>query len=241
MVRVPPLGPKAVHVWWTRLDVTPKQLASLTPLLAADERMRADRFQFVRDRDRFVAGRARLRELLGGYLGVAPASICLGYGANGKPALALQEPNAASALHFNLAHAGTLAVYTFAREHALGVDVEQIRPLPDAERIAMRYFAPEEREALHVTAPEKRAAAFFRGWTRKEAYLKACGDGLRAPLDQFVVSLAVEPAAGLLSIGGDRVEAAHWRLASWEPAPGYVAALTLRCRACRLVPCGEVR
>ena len=168
----------AVHVWRVELDrVEPATLS-------ADERARAARFARDIDRARFVASRTALRRVLGDYLGYAAELVSFRYGARGKPSLDL-EP---APLDFNLSHSRGVALVAVARARAVGVDVERHRAV-DPDALAASCFSPAEQRALAAIAPRDRLAAFFRGWTRKEALIKAHGDGLYLPLDRFTVSL----------------------------------------------------
>jgi 4'-phosphopantetheinyl transferase len=168
----------AVDVWRVELDrVEPA-------MLSADERARAARFARDLDRDRFVAARTALRRVLGAYLDCAAERVAFRYGARGKPSLDLDP----APLAFNLSHSHGLALIAIARAPAVGVDVEHHRAI-DADALAASGFSPAERRALAAFAPRDRLAAFFRGWTRKEATIKAHGDGLYLPLDRFTVSL----------------------------------------------------
>jgi 4'-phosphopantetheinyl transferase len=181
----------------SRLDVAPERLRLLATRLARGERERAARFRFERDRRRFIAARARLRELLGARLGAAPEAIELACGESGKPVLAGRF--AASGLQFSVSHSEDLALYAFASA-PVGIDVEARRPLAEARAIAERFFAPRERRL-----------DFFYAWTRKEAFVKALGGGLALPLE--ALDLCTAPRG--------------WRLESFAPAPGFIAALAL--------------
>jgi 4'-phosphopantetheinyl transferase len=207
-----------IHVWHASLDREEKVLGRLESRLSQEEKARADRFHFVNDRNRFVAARGLLRELLGKYLHQAPAGLEFSYGEHGKPSLS--GGNASSGLCFNLSHSAGLVVYAIAKERSLGIDVEHIRPESAGEDIAKRYFSAREVSDLQTLPPEARVDGFFHCWTRKEAYLKATGMGLQIPLDSFAVSLVPEKPAQFL--GG--VEP-RWHLAAYHPAEGYVAAV----------------
>jgi 4'-phosphopantetheinyl transferase len=227
-------------------------VAALQRLLAPDELARADRFRFDRHRRRYAVGRGRLRELLGGYLGLAPAALVFGYGEKGKPYLAGPAGAAAGGLAFNLSNSHELALVAVAAGGGpaggigsvprppvapaataaptpieLGVDLERLRPMPDALQIAERYFSAAERRVLAAVAEAGRDEAFFACWTRKEAYLKAVGDGLSAPLDRFDVSFAAGEPVRFLAINGDPAAAASWSLFHLRPEPGYLGALAL--------------
>lgn len=209
--RWPRLRDDEIHVWCVGLDEA-ADAAALAACLSASERERAGGLPSSAHRRRFVVARATLRRLLGRYLGQEPGAVVFAHGAHGKPFL----PQ--GGLHFNVSHTQGLALYAIASVREVGVDVEWMRPQVAHERIAARFFALEEREMLAQVPAEERRVAFYHIWTRKEAYLKACGDGLAAGLGTFAVSLEAE--ALLRSDEGRR-----WKLVAWEPADGYVAAL----------------
>lgn len=207
-----------IHVWSAALDREEKVLRQLDSTLSPEEKARADRFHFVNDRNRFVAARGLLRELLGRYLRQAPAGLEFSYGKHGKPFLSGE--NVSSGLSFNLSHSSGMVVYAIARERNLGIDVEHARAESAGEDIAQRYFSAREVSDLRTLLPDARVEGFFLCWTRKEAYLKATGMGLQIPLDSFSVSLLPEKPAQFL--GG--VES-RWHMAAFRPALGYAAAL----------------
>jgi len=216
------LGSDEVHVWRASLHLEASRLESLLPTLAEDERARAARFYFPKDRDHFVAGRGILRALLARYLGAHPADLRFRYSPKGKPALVPEFD--AGALRFNVSHSHGLALYAVTRGHDLGVDVERIQPRLE-ERIAERFFSPREVAALQTLPPPLQHEAFFACWTRKEAYIKATGEGLSLGLDQFAVSLVPGEPAALLWTEGDPQEARRWCLHALDPGPGYAAAI----------------
>jgi len=216
-----------IHLWSARLEPPDDLLRHCASLLSDDERQRAERFRAGSLRNHYTAGRGMLRMLLGRYLRTDPASFSLTYQAHGKPELG--SPWTAQGLEFNVSHSHELAVYAFTRGSQIGVDVECIRPMPNAEALLERFFSPEEvRQWQQIPAP-RQLRAFFQGWTRKEAWLKAVGSGLSFPLNEFCVTL--DGAARVLSIRGDTDEAAQWLLESYEPCDGYVATVALRGKA----------
>ena len=172
----------------TSLNVGHEAVRASGALLSSAERQRASRFAFALDRRRFTVARAWLRRLLSARLGIRPESIELVYGAHGKPALARRC--AASDLRFNVSHADDVAVYAFSSGREIGIDIESIRVIGDAEDIAARFFSRRENEAYRALDPGDRSLGFYNCWTRKEAFVKALGDGLDYPLDRFDVSLA---------------------------------------------------
>ena len=221
-----------VHVWRASLKQPPERGRQLAQTLSCDEMMRAERFRFERDRRRFVVGRGVLRTILGRYLGVEPGQMQFRYDPRGKPHLA--EAVGGCGLQFNLAHSHELALYAFTRDREIGVDLEYVRPMPDAEEIAARFFSTRENAVFRVLPKSQKLEAFYNCWTRKEAYLKAIGDGLARPLDQFDVSLAPGDPAMLLHVEGDPLETARWSLQALTPAVGYVAAVAVEGRGWRL-------
>ena len=216
-----------IHVWHAALDRDEKTLAQLESSLSPEEKTRADRFHFVNDRNRFIAARGQLRELLGKYHQQAPASLEFSYGKHGKPFLSGE--NASSGLSFNLSHSASLAVYAIAKGRNLGIDVEHVRPESAGEDIARRFFSAREVSDLQSLPAEARVEGFFHCWTRKEAYLKATGMGLQIALDSFAVNLLPDKPVQFLS----GVEP-HWHLAAYHPAEGYVAAVVYDGAPCSL-------
>lgn len=219
------LGCDEVHVWRATLDVEASRVRSLQQILTADERARAERFHFREDRERFIVARGRLRIILGRYLMVDPSELRFSYSLYGKPSLAGGFD--ADALCFNLSHADGLALYAVARGRRLGVDIERVRADVADERVAEQFFAPGEVAALRAFSESMRPLAFFNCWTRKEAYIKARGEGLSLRLDQFEVSLAPGEPAALLRTSGDPQESTRWSLRALDTDPGYVAALAV--------------
>jgi len=204
----------------TRLDPGPQTLAALAATLSDAERERARRLRFHRDRRRFMVARARLRELLAARLGVAPESVELAYGTHGKPRLGSQ-----SAWRFNLAHCDDVAVYAFSTANEVGIDIEAIRQEREADAIASRFFSRRENAEYSGLAPRDKPVGFFNCWTRKEAVVKALGEGLSMPLNEFDVSLVPGAPARVLRIAGARGDGCGWRLESFSPLPGFIAAV----------------
>jgi 4'-phosphopantetheinyl transferase len=213
------LKPGEVQVWFARLDRTPARLARMRTILNPDETARADRFLMDVHRNRFVAARALLRDLLAGYLEQRPQAIRFEYNEWGKPALA--PGFVGNDLRFNLSHSQNLAMYAFALERNVGVDIEMIRAEVASERVAESFFSPWEVETLRALPREDQPEAFFNCWTRKEAYVKARGQGLSIDLKSFDVSLVPGDEAKILR-GDDCI---GWSLASFSPEQGCVAAM----------------
>lgn len=220
----PPCDCNEVHVWCRNLAVSDAERHLLEGWLSPDEIVRSQRFRFDRDRMRFIVRRATLRALLGSYIGAEPDAIAFTYGARGKPVLG--PPFDAGIIDFNMSHSNGLGLFAFTRERQIGVDVEAIRALDDADIIARRFFTAPENAALNSVVTSQRADAFYNCWTRKEAFVKATGEGLQRPLDSFVVSLVPGEPARLLSSADGDVDA--WSLQSVTPAPGFVGAVAAR-------------
>jgi len=214
-----------VDIWSVRLDRPDALFRRLETALSADERQRASRFVLDRDRRRFVERRAALRTILGSYLALSPADVVLVRDAKGKPLLAAS--NGAPSLCFNTSHSAHWAVVAVAHNRAVGVDVEKIRRLPDIYSVAQRFFSPGEIAVLDRLDGHERLVAFFNCWTRKEAYIKARGEGLSMPLDAFDVSLAPGEPAALLRNHVDETDVARWEMRSIPVAAGYVAAMVV--------------
>ena len=212
-----------VHIWLGALDVQPKRLLELRAVLQPDEVARADRLLQAHHRVHSAAARGYLRMLLGRYLGVAPRSVELQFNAFGKPSLA--GAFAASDLRFNISHSHGLALFAFARGRELGVDIEKIRPDFASVEIAGRFFSAAESARLRSLGPEQRPQAFFECWTRKEAYIKARGDGLSHRLDSFEVAFGPGVAPAILAASDDADATARWAVHDLQPTDGYCGAL----------------
>jgi 4'-phosphopantetheinyl transferase len=212
------LAEREIHLWRAYLDCEETVLRRFESTLASDERDRAKRFVFQRDRDSFVATRGILRELLARYVECSPVEIEFTYGPRGKPSL--RQEYSMNAVQFNVSHSQGLALLAFAAGRSLGVDVELVRADVAAEEIAERYFSAQEVTELKSLPPTMRAEGFFLCWTRKEAYIKARGEGLQIPLDTFHVSLTPGKLESLQCLDSSR-----WNLRSLSPDPRYVGAL----------------
>jgi 4'-phosphopantetheinyl transferase len=215
---------RIVHVWVIRTDhATEPVVGEFQLVLDSQERERAARYRFPKAQRSFILSRGALRVLLGRYLNTSPAGIRFTYGANGKPSLA-----DFASLRFNASHSGDFTALALTPDCELGIDVEQIRPLTDLQEIANRFFCPEEALELTSLSPEEQNQAFFLCWTRKEAYVKAIGDGLSAPLNSFRVSLRPDQPARLIHLAKDREAAGAWMVDDLKLAAGYAAALAYR-------------
>lgn len=210
------------HVWHANLSCSDDVIAEFEGLLSEDECARARQFHFDRHRLRYIAARGLLRTMLAGYTRCHPRKLTFAYGPRGKPQLA---PD--SRLRFNISHTEDRAVFAFAWERDVGVDVEHIREDVDVLGVAAHDFTIEEAAQLRALAPAERTLAFFVTWTRKEAFIKARGDGLGMPLDSFEV--ATDPLAPprLVSTRRHPMETQRWTLFDLQAGPGLAAAMAV--------------
>jgi len=221
----PFLGKNEVHIWRAYLNQPPAIVRSLSKILTPDEQQRASKFRFLKDRDHFVLARGALREILSRYLNIESYKIGFIYNAYGKPGLSREFDN--EPLRFNVAHSHEIAVYAITYGSALGIDVEFIREDLDGLKIAERFFADCEISMLRGLPSGAQTSAFFNCWTRKEAFIKALGEGLSHPLDHFVVSLIPGDPAQLIKTYRDPEAISRWSLVDIALDPGYVAALAV--------------
>lgn len=219
----PHLLPSDVHVWRASLDQTDEIRLRLAATLSADERERARRFHFERDRQHFITGRGILRDIIARYLRVDAAEVEFEYGVFGKPRL---TSGSAIDLRFNLAHSHELALYAVSLNRDLGIDIEHLKA-ELALDLAGQFFSEQERADLNRVPPEQMPLAFLNCWTRKEAYIKARGEGLSFPLDAFDVSLLPGAPAQLLRVAGDPDERTRWSMEALDPDKEYIAALVV--------------
>ena len=222
---VPALAPGEVHVWRAPLGTTAEERERLATVLDAEERRRAARFRFDRHRNSFIVRHAVLRGLLGGYLGRAPETVRYRYLAHGKPEL--HADMEAEYLRFNMSHSEGLALMAFGRDADLGVDVERLEPRRADRGVARRFFAAGELRTLETLPPGAWLRGFFDCWARKEAFVKAIGEGLSHPLDAFEVSVQPD-APALLSISGETPAPGAWSMFALDPDPAYAAAIVVR-------------
>jgi 4'-phosphopantetheinyl transferase len=217
MTTPPPLAAQQVHVW--RVDLAPVgDWQALTAQLSADEQARAGRYRFDLHRRRYVLGRTALRRLLVGYLQCAPATIRFRYNDFGKPSLADDQAR----LRFNLSRTEDTLLCAFAQDSDIGIDIESIDPDIDCLAISQRYFSDRERDALLRLSGEKLRKGFFRLWSRKEAYIKALGNGLSHPLQDFSIADDCNPAPVV-----EHAAAGIWQVHDLDAGAGTAAALAL--------------
>ncbi|HEX8092146.1 MAG TPA: 4'-phosphopantetheinyl transferase superfamily protein [Blastocatellia bacterium] len=214
-----------VHVWLLALDQPPSYIQSLKAILSADEQDRANRFHFQKDHDHYVVARGTVRTILGRYLRTGPGRLRFSYTYYGKPAL--EKEFEGESLRFNLSHSHGLALLAVTRDRELGVDIERIRPGISEEGIAERFFSDKEVRMLRGLPRDLQDKGFFNCWTRKEAYIKAKGEGLSMPLAIFDVSLIPGEPAALLETRGDPLESTRWSLRELTAAPDFAAAIAV--------------
>ena len=217
------LSQDEVHIRLASLDIP---ISRFRRLLDVDEQKRAERFHFEKDKNRFIVRRGILRILLSYYLGGEPESVLFSYGEKGKPVIA-DEFNR-ERLHFSLSHSRGMAIYAFYLDHEVGVDIEQIRDITEMAQLAERFFSASEKTTWRALPESQKKEAFFNCWTRKEAFIKATGDGLSYPLDGFDVSLIPGMPAKLVAIRGDEKAAAPWSIHDIKPASGFAGAFAIR-------------
>jgi 4'-phosphopantetheinyl transferase len=223
-----------IYVGLEVLDRSGDGFRSLESHLTDDERQRAARFHFDRDRTRFVCARGLLRRLLAAELHVPPDRIRFDYGAHGKPSIAADQ--ARSGLRFNVSHSDGLGLFVLARDRAIGVDLERIRPVRYGRAVARRFFADDECAALDGLVGDDWDRAFFRCWTRKEAFVKAVGDGLSYPLRAFSVAVSDGDPARILRVDGDAGTRERFWLTAFAAGTGFEAAIAAEGGPCSLAP-----
>ena len=218
-----------------RLDLAYERWSPLIELLSDEERARAARFRFDEPRRQFVICRATLRKLLGTMCGVAPQVVSFQYGSRGKPELLFQGlTSSVPQIEFNLSHSGTIGLIAIAVGASIGIDVEECNPAVKFLQLAERFFAPLEATELMNLNPEKQLDGFYRGWTCKEAYIKAKGDGLSLSLASFRVAIDPDQPASLCHVDGHPDEPTNWTAESLKVRDDHAAAVMVRRPECRI-------
>lgn len=218
------LGEAEVHLWRASLDVSTAQLAQLTQVLSTDERDRANGFKFDQHRHAYIAARGILRHILSGYLQIDPGHLRFQYSDRGKPSLVSSNP---LSLTFNLSHSHNLVLYAVTRHAPIGVDVECVRSLPNADKLAERFFSPQEATLIRSVAAPDQERVFFKLWTCKEAYLKAIGEGIGG-LDTVEISLGLPVSEPVLLLPQAPETVRDWSLQTVFLGDRYVAALAVK-------------
>ena len=222
-----------VHVWQADLDDFTSRADPSLALPSTDEHQRADRFKFERGRKRYIAGRRFLRTLLSAYLQNDLKGVGFDYSPNGKPSLG--NGYNAGKIRFNVSHSDKMAAFAFVRGREVGVDIEQIQQDISVEEIAGRFFSQAEQAAFAEVPEELKQEAFFLCWTRKEAFVKAKGNGLSLPLDQFDVSLRPGQPAQLMGTRPDPEERHRWSMCELNVGLDYAAALVVEGKGMRVI------
>lgn len=211
-----------VYIWSTFLNPHPSRMSELLEVLTPEERDRAGAFNFADGRDRFIAARALLRRVLGSIIGLNPRDVLITTGRNGKPMLGRDGEH--SAIDFNVSHSETRVLLTVARGRSVGIDLEKINPSVECEQLAHDFFHIDERDELLRVPSHLRRDAFFAIWSCKEAYLKATGDGLGRPLQDFCISGVPAGTPRLKAVHWDAAECQRWTFRSIA-IPGHAAAV----------------
>lgn len=214
-----------VDVWKADLDRLEVHLSALSATLSAEEHDRCARLARLRDRDRFVARRGVLRALLGLYTGVPPGQLDFSCNRYGKPHLS--GPAAEGGIHFSTSSSGGIALYAFSLGRELGVDIEQVRHEIEHEELAESFFCRREATMIRELPEELRVEAFFRCWTRKEAYVKARGEGLSLPFESFEVTVRPEDRAALINSQHYPRDLFRWKFHSLNVGPDFMVALAV--------------
>jgi 4'-phosphopantetheinyl transferase len=218
------LAPHEVHLWQASLEAQPEEMTFLAGVLSKDEIERAERFHFQKDHDRFIVARGTLRCILSRYLNQPPATIVFAYTHYGKPFLQSAQ---ADPIRFNLSHAHQLALYALSHTREVGVDVEYVRFQKDTGKIIARFFSESEKMEFQRLPECLRTKAFFSGWTRKEAFVKAHGEGLSFPFEKFSVCLHPDQSGGWVDIAPDKKDGREWRVRDIPVPAAYCAAVAV--------------
>ena len=224
-----PLRDNEVHLWISTLTATAQRLSYFRSILSSDEKERAHRFRKISDSKRYVIARGLLRWFLASYVGVAPDRLEFTYGLFGKPSLSNQTSE--TALTFSVSHSEDQGLFGFARGRRIGVDLEYVRPDVDALTLAKRFFSPDEFRRLRRLPASEQCEAFYCVWTRKEAYLKARGEGLSFGLERVEVSFSPAEPPKIRAVAGVRNVSAAWTLKHLSPAPNYLGAAAVEGRS----------
>ncbi|PKQ44147.1 4'-phosphopantetheinyl transferase family protein [Confluentibacter flavum] len=212
-----------VDVWYIDVNNCKKQIPYYTSLLSTDEKLKADKFKFINDKNIFIVARGVLRVLLAKYLSINPKKVEFKYGDFGKP-----ETINNQSINFNISHSGKMAIFGFTKSHDIGVDIEEIKNNFDVLDIANNFFSKKEIEFLNNFPTEDQTEGFYRCWTRKESFIKAKSIGLSYPLDSFSVSIDSHESAELLETQWDIKEKHNWTLFSFSPYENYIGAISVK-------------
>jgi 4'-phosphopantetheinyl transferase len=216
------LREEEAHIWLADLKFNECFQTSFLELLSPDEKIRAHKFRFAKDRRNFIIARGILRSLIGKYLEINPAEISFQYSEFGKPGIADNH-----SMQFNISHSQDIALFAFVKKINVGVDVEFVNPDIEVKDIAKKYFSPNEVLNLFALPEKQHTLGFFNCWTRKEAFIKAVGEGLSFPLDQFEVSLEPDKPAKLLATDWEPNAVSEWSIYSMSPGANFVGCVAI--------------
>jgi len=218
-----------IHIYRSSLETTSDKIKDYESFLSADELYKANRYKFEKDRFHYITGRALLRNILSRYLNQFPGEIVFSYSDKGKPFIKDTE------VKFNLAHSGGRAVYAVANNMDIGIDIEFMRELPDALQIAKRFFSEKEVVEFSEIREDDIRTAFFNCWTRKEAFIKAVGEGLSYPLKDFSVTLKPGDKPEILWIKDKAEEVKYWSLINIDTDENYISSLAVKAENVKVV------
>jgi 4'-phosphopantetheinyl transferase len=216
------LSEDEAHIWRAHLDFDEFFQNSFLELLSPDEKNRAKKFRFAKDSQNFIVARGILRLLIGKYLGISPAEISFQYSEFGKPSIANNN-----SLRFNISHSQNIALFAFTKKFNIGIDVEFVNPNIEVKEIATSFFSTNEIKNLLALPEKQQTIGFFYCWTRKEAFIKAVGEGLSFPLDKFEVSLEPNKPAKLLATDWQSKDVSKWSIYSLSPEANFVGSLVI--------------
>jgi 4'-phosphopantetheinyl transferase len=216
------LESNTVNTWFININDVQDKFEKFSNIISIDEKKRANKFHFKKDKNLFIMSRVVLRLLSGKYLNIEPETITFKYGKYGKPDFDFDTN-----LKFNISHSGEMVILSFVLDYDIGVDIEKIKHDFDVLDIATNYFSKLEIEALKKAPKEKQSEFFYRCWTRKESFIKAKSIGLSFPLDQFSVSINSDKQVDLLETKWDKNEFKSWSLFSFSPDSDYIGAISV--------------
>jgi 4'-phosphopantetheinyl transferase len=223
------IPPDEIHIYQTNLDKSPAEINNFKKLMSVDELQKAARFKFDIDRNNYITGRGFLRTILSQYLNTSPEDIMFSYAEKGKPYVKDIE------IKFNLSHSKNYAVYAIALNTEVGIDIEYLKNIPDAYDISERFFSEEEREELKKMNEDRISLAFLNCWTRKEAFIKAVGEGLSYPLADFSVSISPGSEPGILWIKKNINEVKEWTLYNIKTDQSYISSVAVKSTGKKIV------
>ncbi len=216
------INPQEVHIWKTNLDQSSINVQNSFKLLNEDEKNKAQKFHFEKHRKRFTIARSSLKKILSFYLSISPQEIEFTYNDYGKPNL-LEKINNID-LQFNVSHSEDIAIYGITCHYLIGVDIEYIRPMSEAENLAKRFFSIQEYKHISLLSSAKKDREFFKLWTAKEAYLKAIGKGISGGLEKVKIS-NYEPRQFISLPHSNNI---NYNLVYLTPHHNYLAAIAVQ-------------